>query len=252
MGSAPRAGATPAIQANSTASNGATRRIMTTPVLEVGPVRPKQSALATQFSRQYGRAKAYAYSADALSPQRRWQVKLNALHARFAQTRHIDVGGPISMMNLAFGLRFADLYSVDGASTVDRRFGEHLRSADAALAERLDRARASPEELNRKDEAALLIDVAPHLEDFIAKLFGIEAEVRALEARHHESAPLFSVRRQFVQRKAMNAHKAEAAALFDGPALRAALEPLLGGPGGVQAFELAFAEAATRRQANEA
>src|SRR5205814_9549118 len=141
---------------------------------------------------------------------------------------------------------------VEGANAIDRHFGAHLRSADVALADRMDAARSAPDALNRKDEAALLIDVATHFEDFLAKLFGIETEVRALEARHHESAPLFSVRRQFVQRKAMNAHKAEAAALFDGPALRAALEPLLGGPGGVQAFELAFAEAATRRQANEA
>src|SRR5438034_6409100 len=113
------------------------------------------------------------------------------------------------MLSLAFDLRFADLYSVDGARAIDRRFGEHLRAADAALAERRDAARATPDALDRKDEAALLIDVAPHLEDFLAKLFGVESEVHALEARHHECAPLFAVRRQFVQRKAMNAHKAD-------------------------------------------
>jgi NADPH-dependent glutamate synthase beta subunit-like oxidoreductase/NAD(P)H-flavin reductase len=155
------------------------------------------------------------------------------------------------MLNLAFDLRFADLYSVEGAQSIDRCFGAHLRSADSALAERLDAARRSPEALSRKDEAALLIDVAPHVEDFLAKLFGIESEVRALEARHHELAPLFSVRRQFVQRKAMNAYKADVAATFDGASLRAALDPLLDGPGGVQAFELAFATAVTRWQTDE-
>ena len=142
------------------------------------------------------------------------------------------------MLSLAFDLRFADLYSVEGARTIDRRFGEHLRAADVALAERLDAARAAPDALNRKDEAALLIDVAPHLEDFLAKLFGVEAEVRALEARHHESAPLFAVRRQFVQRKAMNAHKADIAAAFDGASLRGQLDRLLGEPQGIAAFEL--------------
>ena len=40
--------------------------------------------------------------------------------------------------------------------------------------------------------------------------------MRALEARHHELAPLFAVKRQFVQRKAMNANKADDAATFDG------------------------------------
>jgi len=155
------------------------------------------------------------------------------------------------MMNLAFDLRFADLYSVEGARTIDRRFGEHLRAADAALAERLDAARAAPDALDRKAEAALLIDVAPHLEDFLAKLFGVESEVRALEARHHECAPLFAVRRQFVQRRAMNAHKADVAATFDGASLRAQLDRLLGEPQGVAAFELAFANAITRWQTDE-
>src|SRR5438270_6123261 len=134
------------------------------------------------------------------------------------------------MMKLAFGLRFADLYSVEGARQIDQRFGEHLRAADAALAERFVSGRATPEALSRKDEAALLIDVAPHVEDFLARLFDIESDVRALEARHHEWAPLFAVRRQFVQRKAMNAYKADVAATFDGAGLRAQLDELLDHP----------------------
>ena len=35
------------------------------------------------------------------------------------------------------------------------------------------------------------------------------AEMRALEAKHHEQAPLFAVKRLFVQRKAMNTHRAD-------------------------------------------
>src|SRR4029453_18960691 len=84
------------------------------------------------------------------------------------------------------------------------------------------------------------------------RLFGIEPEVRALEARHHALAPLFAVKRQFVQRKAMNAHKADAAALIDGPALRVELDGMLGAPVGVKAFEVAFADAVTAWQQDEA
>src|SRR5438067_1016245 len=73
------------------------------------------------------------------------------------------------MLKLAFGLRFADLYSVEGALAIDQRFGAHLRAVDASLAERLAAARAAPDTLPRKDEAALLIDVAPHVEDFPAQ-----------------------------------------------------------------------------------
>ncbi len=155
------------------------------------------------------------------------------------------------MLRLAHGLAFADLYSVAGAARIDARFLAHLTDADASLAERLVRGRQAPSALVAKDESALLIDLAPHLEDFLAALFGIEDAVRALEARHHELAPLFTVKRQFVQRKAMNAFKADVAATFDGAQLRDALDALLGRHDDVAAFELAFARAVSEWQQDE-
>ena len=129
-----------------------------------------------------------------------------------------------------------------------RLFVAHLQAADAALAARLAAARANPDALDRKDESELLIALGPHLEDFLAALFGIETEVRALEARHHELAPLYAVKRLFVQRKAMNTHRADVAATFDGAALRRELETALGAP----FTELGFADAVTRWQQDEA
>ncbi|MGE5090294.1 MAG: FAD-dependent oxidoreductase [Candidatus Levyibacteriota bacterium] len=158
------------------------------------------------------------------------------------------------MLNLAHGLTFADLYTAEGAARIDALFVAHLAAADAdaALAGRLAAARADPAALAAKEESALLIDLAPHLEDFLAELFGIGAALRALEARHHELAPLYAVKRQFVQRKAMNAYKAEAAGQFDALALRVQIDGLVGRHDDVPAFELAFAEAVTRWQADEA
>ena len=153
-----------------------------------------------------------------------------------------------AQLSLAHGITFADLYSVEGAARIDARFVEHLQASDAPLAARLAAARAQPSSLDRKAESDLLIAVAPHVEDFLASLFGIADEVRALEARHHELAPIFVVKRQFVQRKAMNAHKADEAATFDGPALRSALEGAMGAP----FSELGFAQAVTRWLADEA
>ncbi|MFI4887494.1 MAG: FAD-dependent oxidoreductase [Burkholderiales bacterium] len=155
------------------------------------------------------------------------------------------------MLRLAHGLSFDDLYSVAGAARIDDCFLAHLARADAALADRLARARAEALSLPPKDESALLIDVAPHLEDFLAELFGIGESVRALEARHHDLAPLYAVKRQFVQRKAMNAYKAEVAAKFDGAQLRVELDASLGMHHDVQAFELAFARAVTAWQQDE-
>jgi NADPH-dependent glutamate synthase beta subunit-like oxidoreductase/NAD(P)H-flavin reductase len=148
----------------------------------------------------------------------------------------------------ASGLAFGDLYRREGLMALDREFLAALAGADAALAERLARARAEPSALTPKQESELLLELAPRLEQFIARLFGIEAEVRALAARHHELAPLYSVKRQFVQRKAMHAIKAPEAQDIDGGALRAELERAFGEP----FTELAFARHVTSWQKDEA
>ena len=52
-----------------------------------------------------------------------------------------------------------------------RQFLEHLDSADAGLLARLNEARGGG--FTRKLESELMIDLAPHVEDFIGDLFGI-------------------------------------------------------------------------------
>ena len=155
------------------------------------------------------------------------------------------------MLRLAFGLDFAALYTRDGALALDARFVEALQASDARLADRLQAARRGDATLDRKAESDLLIALAPHLEDFLAGLFGVEREVRALAARHHELAPLYAMKRQFVQRKAMNTYKGDAAAAFDGLALRAALEARIGRPISGPDGELAFANAVIDWAADE-
>ena len=156
------------------------------------------------------------------------------------------------MLTLPYGLSFADLYTRDGMLALDREFHRALAAADASLGDRYRAARAKPDALDRNAESDLLIAVAPHLEDFLAGLFDIADEVRALEARHHELAPLFVVRRQFVQRRAMNAHKPDEAATFDGAALRASLEAIAGASFAGRAGEPAFASAVTTWQKDPA
>src|SRR5450759_696305 len=95
---------------------------------------------------------------------------------------------PIAHMTLplAFGIRFADLYRRDGLVRVDAAFLAYLRSADGALADRLGAARAHPRALAPKQESELLVALAPHVEDFIAALFGIQRELALLAQQHHE------------------------------------------------------------------
>jgi NADPH-dependent glutamate synthase beta subunit-like oxidoreductase/NAD(P)H-flavin reductase len=142
-------------------------------------------------------------------------------------------------LRLAFGLAFEDLYDPAGLGRLDGFFAEELRRADAELHARWLAARTDPAALDKLPEAELLIALAPHLDRFVAKLFGIEEEWQELVESHHRLAPLFRVKRKFVQRRAMLKIKADAAQSLDGPALEAEVAALLGG-----AFdELAFAEA---------
>ena len=151
------------------------------------------------------------------------------------------------MLNLAFGLKFPDLYSRDGLLRLDAAFLQALAKSDAALESQLRQARANPDALEAKQESELLIALAPHVEDSVAELFGIHAEVNALSVRHNELAPLFSCKRLFVQRKALHKYKAEAAAAFDGLTLRNELSAILGG----EFTELSYARHVTRWQTDE-
>jgi len=151
------------------------------------------------------------------------------------------------MLKLAHGLSFADLHHRDGLLRLDVAFLEFLGVSDAALRQRLLAARDRPDALDAKAESALILEVAPHLDDFLAGLFGIEAEFRTLAARHHALAPLYAVKRQFVQRRAATKIKPEDAAKLDGMALEADLTKRFGG----SFDELTFALKVTEWLADE-
>jgi hypothetical protein len=145
------------------------------------------------------------------------------------------------LLRLSFHLSFEDLYSRAGLARVDAAFLGFLGEASEALGERLIAARRNPSALPAKEESDLLVALSPHVDDFVARLFGIEPEVRALSARHHALAPLYSVKRLFVQRRALHKVKPADAAEID-------VEALLGEP----FSELAFASRVTEWQQDEA
>jgi NADPH-dependent glutamate synthase beta subunit-like oxidoreductase/NAD(P)H-flavin reductase len=155
------------------------------------------------------------------------------------------------MLKLAFGLSFAELYRRDGLVRLDAAFLGHLGAVDASCAgslqSRLAAVRENPTALDSKSESALILEIAPHLDDFLAELFGIQAAFQAFASRHHELAPLYAVKRQFVQRRAANKVKPEEAAKLDGVALEAELKRMLGG----SFDELAFARKVSRWLADE-
>ena len=141
------------------------------------------------------------------------------------------------MLSLAFGLRFEQLHTRDGLAALDSRFIDWLGAGSADLATRLLAARAAPETIDPAAESALLIELAPWTDDFIGELFGIGDAVRALSASHQALAPLYEVKRQFVQRQAATKVKPEALVGFDSLAAEQALVEAFGEP----FSELAFA-----------
>src|SRR5712671_6674207 len=157
---------------------------------------------------------------------------------------------------LKHGLCFADLYDREGLVRVDQAFVAHLAQTDVGLHDRLMTARRQPDDVEGLDESNLLVDLAPFLEDFIGELFGIEAELRALQARHHQLAPLYSVKRLFVQRRAVKGVKEADAVAIDGPSLACELDRLMGGlpdaDVAVTAWERSYAEHVTNWLADEA
>ncbi len=135
-----------------------------------------------------------------------------------------------------------DLSDRDALIRLDRRFLEELAGEDAALHARLLAARAEPDALEARAEADLLLALGPHLEGFLAHLFGIEPEVAAIAARTHALDPIHACKRLFVQRQALKTYPDPTG--FDGPALRDAIEARLGKP----LTELAFAQAVEQWQ----
>ncbi|MDQ6705237.1 MAG: FAD-dependent oxidoreductase, partial [Acidobacteriota bacterium] len=131
-------------------------------------------------------------------------------------------------LELPFELRFQDLYERAGLVSVDSAFLADLQVASPDLHAQLLLARQSAEALPRKDASTLMIALAPYVEDFIGQLFGIVPELDELRARHNALAPLYSVKRRFVQRKALTGVTTEQANAIDGPAIAIELEALFG------------------------
>jgi NADPH-dependent glutamate synthase beta subunit-like oxidoreductase/NAD(P)H-flavin reductase len=114
-------------------------------------------------------------------------------------------------MQLAHGFTFRDLYD-DGA--LARLDGVFLATLPADLRAALAAARANPPEA--KAASALVMELAPVLESFLATLFGVGTEAAALAKEHQKLTPLYSCKRLFVQRRAAKAYTPEQAAALTG------------------------------------
>jgi NADPH-dependent glutamate synthase beta subunit-like oxidoreductase/NAD(P)H-flavin reductase len=146
----------------------------------------------------------------------------------------MDAAPAADTVILGFGFSFADLAVRDGLVRLDGIFLDRLARDDAALHARLLTARAAPDALTGPDESELVVAVAPHLDAFVAALFGIETETLALAQETHALDPIHACKRLFVQRQAVKKYHDPSG--FDGAALHADLQERFGEPISERAF----------------
>jgi len=140
-----------------------------------------------------------------------------------------------------------ELYEREGLVKLDGIFLKELRETAPELCERLLAARENPPAAHTKAGSELIIALAPYVEDFIGKLFDIENELNGLQRKHSEFAPLYAIKRKFVQRKALTGFTAESASEIDGFAVGRELETLMEEP----LTELGFANHVAKWLENE-
>ncbi len=100
------------------------------------------------------------------------------------------------------GFTYPDLFQVDGLQRLDQNFLKRLRMQDESLHAQLAHYRHAERPFTALETSALLLACAPYLEDFIAELFGIEAELEQSQAQTVAHNVVLSFKKLFVQRRA--------------------------------------------------
>lgn len=108
-------------------------------------------------------------------------------------------------------LSFKDLYSQKGLIKLDHIFCCYLKEQDRYLFSCYEIARQNPE----TSKSELLLKVAVYVENFLSHLFSIEKELKSTQEHHNRLAPLYTVKRQFVQRYALSQYPEAEPITFD-------------------------------------
>src|SRR5262245_47260646 len=103
------------------------------------------------------------------------------------------------------GFRYADLNRVRRLIALYQVFRQELGSAAAALAQRYEQNCDQHARGEGSEDTALLIDVARHLDRFIARVFRIEKEVNALNRRTSADRTVYDFKKRFLDRLVLKA-----------------------------------------------
>jgi NADPH-dependent glutamate synthase beta subunit-like oxidoreductase/NAD(P)H-flavin reductase len=102
------------------------------------------------------------------------------------------------------GFSYADLYAPERLRDLHDVFLREVGDTDPDLRRRWDAYRADPDAPRPAPEVSLLyVQLAPYLSRFVARMFGIEAEVRSLADATAEQDVLFRFKADFVRRRVL-------------------------------------------------
>src|SRR5512140_1827639 len=130
------------------------------------------------------------------------------------------------------GFRYSDLHDPARLADLTAAFDGFLRSADEPLFSRYDAHRGGPR-LRGAEESELLLQVSAYVSRFVARLFEVEADFTALREAAGRDAPIFRVKREFVQRRVFRKGAKDRPHAGDFAALDARVQPLLTAAGSV-------------------
>ncbi len=126
----------------------------------------------------------------------------------------------MSELRLAHGLRFEDLYEPAGLAAIDGHFVDALKASDEGLLGRLLAAPCRSRHTGSEGRVPANPRPSPAMSRISsANSSPIQPELKELQARHSDLAPLFSVKRLFVQRRALKAHREAEVEGFDADCL---------------------------------
>ncbi len=98
------------------------------------------------------------------------------------------------------GFSFPELFQVSGLERLDTRFLDHLGEQDSALRDQLLAYRQDAKPVPALPTSELLLAMSLHLEDFIAGLFGIDAELTSAREATLGHAVVLAFKNTFVLR----------------------------------------------------
>ena len=142
------------------------------------------------------------------------------------------------------GYTFQDLFDTRKLEELTRLFSDEIRASDPALHDRY-REYAAGRSQGSVALSELLLDLAPHVGNIIARLFGVESETSAMKLRASRDRVIFSVKTDFFLRRVLKKYASPDAVPGDPGALEREavriVEALPGIPRGDEELEIASA-----------